>query len=224
MSSSRSESHGLSRTFHAGGVYMFTQLFKMLILTFFPETISSDANGSDFNLNGFLKCSAGKIEIFSSVLLPTYIENFTDLLDYIGLAWSLSKIPGKGHTKLLTAACGWASAEIILSKGLVLWQARKAEFSWMYTQKALESNIILINIVAVTTLLWLFSRNRFAKKSMSPIVTFLLFAIAFRSFWLDGILFAFNVGPWSSLFLKGATSVFAFGLPTVYLYSISNTG
>jgi hypothetical protein len=88
----------------------------------------------------------------------------------------------------------------------------------LYTQKALESNIILVNIIAVTTLLWLFSRSDL-KKSLSPLVTILLFAIAFRSFWLDGILLALNFGQWSSLFAKGVTSVIGFGLPTIYLYS-----
>lgn len=30
------------KCFHAGGIYIFTQLCKMLILTFFPETINAD--------------------------------------------------------------------------------------------------------------------------------------------------------------------------------------
>jgi hypothetical protein len=64
---------------------MFTQLCKMLLLTFFPENISADSDG--FNFLNFLKCSA-------------------DLIDYIGLSFVLSKIPGKGHSKLLTCACG----------------------------------------------------------------------------------------------------------------------
>lgn len=130
----------------------------------------------------------------------------------------MSKIPGKGHSKLLQAACGWATAEIILSKGLILWRARGAEFSWLYTQKSLESNILLIVTISVTTLLWLFSRNDLNRR-LVPIVTFLLLAIAFRSVWLDGTLYALDFGPWSNLLIKGATAVFGFGLPTVYLYS-----
>jgi Predicted membrane protein (DUF2053) len=139
-------------------------------------------------------------------------------LDFIGLAFVLSKIPGKGHSKLLTAAVGWSAAEIILSKGLTLWKARGAEFSWMYTQKSLESNILLVITVAVTTLLWLFSRHDLNKK-FTPIVTFLLLAIAFRSVWLDGIIYALNINIWMALAIKGVVAVFGFGMPTLYLYS-----
>lgn len=59
----------------------------------------------------------------------------------------LSRIPGKGHSKLITAGLGWASAEVILSRGLLLWfGARGAEFSWLYIQKCLESNISLVSV------------------------------------------------------------------------------
>lgn len=79
-----------------------------------------------FNLQEFLRCGV----------------EFADLL---GLALVLSRIPGKGHSKLITAGLGWAAAEVILSRGLLLWTgARGAEFSWMYIQKCLESNISLV--------------------------------------------------------------------------------
>ncbi|CAG9810662.1 unnamed protein product [Chironomus riparius] len=190
--------YGAYKCFQAGGTYMFTQLCKMLILTFFPETINSDPTGFNF-IGECLRCSA-------------------DLLDFIGLTFVLSKIPGKGHSKLLTAAVGWCTAEIVLSKGLTLWRARGAEFSWIYTQKSLESNILLVITIAVTTLLWLWSRHDLNKKMM-PFVTFLLFAIAFRNVWLDGILYAMSFGPWSALIAKGLVAIFGFGIPTLYLYS-----
>lgn len=128
----------------------------------------------------------------------------------------LSKIPGKSHSKLLTAALGWASAEIVLSNGLTLWKARGAEFSWIYTQKSLESNILLVITIAVTCLLWMFSRHDLNRRS---IVTFLLLTIAFRAVWLDGILHLMNVGAWSGLMVKGLVAVLGFGVPTLYLYA-----
>ena len=142
------------------------------------------------------------------------------MIDFVGLAFVLSRIPGKGHSKLLTAAVGWASAEIILSKGLTLWKARGAEFSWIYLQKSLESNILLVTTIAATCLLWLFSRHDLNRK-LAPFVTFLLLAIAFRNVWLDGILFLLSIEGWTSLFVKGLVSVFGFGLPTLYLYTSS---
>lgn len=64
----------------------------------------------------------------------------------MGLAVVLARIPGKGQHKLITAGLGWAAAEVILSRGLMLWVgARGAEFSWMYIQKCLESNISLVS-------------------------------------------------------------------------------
>lgn len=142
------------------------------------------------------------------------------MIDFVGLAFVLSRIPGKGHSKLLTAAVGWASAEIILSKGLTLWKARGAEFSWIYIQKSLESNILLVTTIAVTCLLWLFSRHDLNRK-LAPLVTFLLLAIAFRNVWLDGTLYLMGIEGWTSLFAKGLVSVFGFGLPTLYVYSAS---
>lgn len=59
----------------------------------------------------------------------------------------LAGIPGKGHAKVLTAGVGWAGAELILSRCLLLWVgARGAEFDWKYIQKSLESNISLVKL------------------------------------------------------------------------------
>lgn len=59
----------------------------------------------------------------------------------------LNGIPGKGHAKVLTAGIGWAGAEVLLTRFLLLWVgARGAEFDWKYIQKSLESNINLVRI------------------------------------------------------------------------------
>jgi len=57
----------------------------------------------------------------------------------------LQSIPGKGHAKIMTAGIGWAGAEILLTRFLLLWiGARGTEFDWKYIQKSLESNINLV--------------------------------------------------------------------------------
>lgn len=38
----------MTKCVHAGLIYVFTQLCKMLILTFFPETVSSDPAAFSF--------------------------------------------------------------------------------------------------------------------------------------------------------------------------------
>lgn len=80
--------------------------------------------------------------------LQEFLKCTIDIADLLGLAVVLSRIPGKGHSKLITAGLGWATAEVILTRGLMLWVgARGAEFSWLYIQKCLESNISLVNSV-----------------------------------------------------------------------------
>lgn len=74
-----------------------------------------------------------------------FLRCSVDFADLVGLYIVLSRIPGKGHSKLITAGLGWATAEVILSRGLMLWVgARGAEFSWLYIQKCLDSNISLV--------------------------------------------------------------------------------
>lgn len=102
---------------------MLTQLCKMMILaTFFP---TSDTTGGSFG--EFCKISV-------------------DVADLVGLYLVLAGIPGKGHAKVLTAGIGWAGAEIILTRCILLWiGARGQEFHWKYIQKCLESNISLVS-------------------------------------------------------------------------------
>lgn len=71
-----------------------------------------------------------------------------DLADIAGIYFILQSIPGKGHAKVMTAGIGWAGAEILLTRFLLLWVgARGTEFDWKYTQKCLESNINLVIII-----------------------------------------------------------------------------
>jgi hypothetical protein len=76
------------------------------------------------------------------------LKSTIDIADLIGIYVVLNGIPGKGHAKILTAAIGWAGAEVILTRFLLLWVgARGAEFDWKYMQKSLESNICLVCII-----------------------------------------------------------------------------
>lgn len=163
---------------------MFTQLCKMLLLaTFFPDTDAFGEVGNFSVITEFFRCSV-------------------DLADLVGMAFVLSRIPGKGHSKLVTAGLGWATAEVILSRGLLLWfGARGAEFHWDYIQKCLETNILLLQHLTTATLLWLHSRHDLNKKFI-PVVTILLVAITYKGLWLDGALQMLHSGPWLSLGLK----------------------
>lgn len=89
------------------------------------------------------------------LLFKELLKATVDLADLAGLYFVLMGIPGKGHAKVLTAGVGWAGAELVLSRFLMLWVgARGAEFDWKYIQKCLESNISLVRIQNIVILIF----------------------------------------------------------------------
>ncbi|XP_034950584.1 transmembrane protein 147 [Chelonus insularis] len=182
----------------AGGIYIFTQLVKMLALaTFFPTSDNTGQEGFDI-LGEFLKYSI-------------------DLADLVGMLIVLNGIPGKGHAKVLTAGIGWAGAEVLLTRFLLLWVgARGAEFDWKYIQKSLESNILLVQHITTSTLVWLWSRHDL-KKSFVPLVVFMLLLTIYRPLILDLLMSLLLAGPWSSLLIKAVTTL-VIGSVTLHIY------
>ncbi|KAG5894582.1 hypothetical protein JTB14_017162 [Gonioctena quinquepunctata] len=180
----------------AGFIYMFTQLAKMLVLaTFFPDV--SDL-GSD-SIGEFLKSTV-------------------DLADLVGLYLVLAGIPGKGHSKVLTAGIGWATAEVILSRALLLWVgARGAEFDWIYIQRCLESNILLVQHIITATLVWLWSRHDL-KQNVRTAVTFLLILTSYKSLLLDLFIAGIGANAWVGLLAK-ATVTLTYGFFTLMIYA-----
>ncbi|CAB0033949.1 unnamed protein product [Trichogramma brassicae] len=178
----------------AGGIYIFVQLIKMLALaTFFPTADSEGAN----------------LELLKSSM---------DIADLIGIYLVLNSIPGKGHAKVLTAGIGWASAEVVLTRFLLLWVgARGAEFDWKYIQKSLESNISLVQHITTATLVWLWSRHDL-KQRFVPVVTSLLFITVYRPLIAEMLITSFMIGPWSALFIK-AIHAAVLGSVTLHIYS-----
>lgn len=197
----RSEYGAFWKVVQAGFIYVFTQLCKMLLLaTFFPDSDSVGGGGDSFSVIAeFLRCSV-------------------DIADLAGLMLVLSRIPGKGHSKLITAGLGWATAEVILSRGLLLWfGARGTEFSWIFIQKCLESNILLVQHLTTATLIWLFSRHDLSK-TYKPIVIAMLLAITYKGLWLDGVLLLIKSVPWLGLALKALVAVIM-GAFSLQIYS-----
>ncbi|XP_016964521.1 transmembrane protein 147 [Drosophila subpulchrella] len=183
----------------AGGIYIFTQLVKMLVLaTFFY----SDAPSSSGEFNFFA-------EIFRCSV---------DIADLLGFALILSRIPGKGHSKLITAGLGWATAEVILSRGIMLWVgARGTEFSWIYILKCLESNVLLVQHITTATLIWLFTRHDL-NKALKPLVSLLLAVTVFKGVWLEGMLHILTLGPWLTVAVKALVAA-VIGFCTLHIYS-----
>lgn len=60
---------------------------------------------------------------------------------------ALSRIPGRGHSKCLTAGIGWGTAELFLSRFLTIWVGAKGiEFNWRYIQMSFDANISMVRI------------------------------------------------------------------------------
>lgn len=130
----------------------------------------------------------------------------------------MSGIPGKGHCKVLTAGIGWATAEVLLSRGLLLWVgARGAEFDWKYIQKCLESNILLVHHIATATLIWLWTRHD-VKSNLKPIVTALILVSSYKGFLLDFLFKVLSIGPWFALLVKAVVTI-AIGGFTLTIYA-----
>uniref|UniRef100_A0A224XWS4 BOS complex subunit TMEM147 n=1 Tax=Panstrongylus lignarius TaxID=156445 RepID=A0A224XWS4_9HEMI len=182
----------------AGGIYVLTQLCKMLLLaTFFPTTES--------NMHG-------QIDMFGEWLKAT-----VDLADLAGLYLVLAGIPGKGHAKLITAGLGWAGAEAVLTRFLPLWVgARGAEFHWKYIQKSLESNINLVQHITSSTLVWLWSRHDLTRSAV-PVVSVMLLLSSYRGLIVD-LAISSNISTWMVLAIR-AIYTLCLSLTTLKIYA-----
>jgi len=184
----------------AGGIYVFTQLCKMLVLaTFFPDTDGENVStGVDF--------------------LGEFLKSTIDIADLVGLYIVLAGIPGKGHSKVLTAGIGWAGAEVILTRALLLWfGARGAEFDWKYIQKCFESNIALVQHVTTATLVWLWGRHDLNRK-LVPAVIAMLVLTPYKGLLLEVFLVLLGSGPWTGLMLKAVVTLFL-AATTLHIYA-----
>lgn len=150
--------------------------------------------------------------------LQEFFKATVDLADLIGMYIVLSGIPGKGHAKVLTAGIGWATAEVILSRAILLWVgARGAEFDWKYIQKCLDSNISLIQHITTVTLIWLWSRHDL-NKSFRPLVIVLLLFSSYKAMMMDLLIQTIGCGLWAALLWKLFVTV-GVGLTTLQIYA-----
>nr|CAD7197802.1 unnamed protein product [Timema douglasi] len=244
----RSEYGAFWKCFQAGGIYMFTQLCKMLVLaTFFPASDGSDQGKIDFVAVSLLLVTMGLVSlgcesltavtvslvprfchrtevqvvpgrISSPILFQEFLKATVDLADLAGMYLVLMGIPGKAHAKVLTAGIGWAGAENLLSRFLLLWVgARGAEFDWIYIQKSLESNISLVHNITTVTLVWLWSRHDL-NRSLLPLVTAMLLVCSYKPVLMELLIYTTTTGPWLALLVR-AVFTLCLGVTTLQIYA-----
>ncbi|XP_050347345.1 transmembrane protein 147 [Nymphalis io] len=195
-----SEYATFSKCVYAGGLYIFTQLCKMLLLaTFFPD--SDNVQGAEY-------------DIFLEILKAT-----VDLADLLGLYFALNSIPGKGHAKILTAAIGWASAEVLVTRSILLWVgARGSEFDWRYVRSCAESNVALLQHASTAALVWLWTRSDLPRKHF-PIVVTLLAISPYKSLIEEAIASIFSLSAWALLGLRTVHTT-VIGLTALAMYAV----
>ncbi|XP_028166623.1 BOS complex subunit TMEM147 [Ostrinia nubilalis] len=196
-----SEYATFSKCVYAGGLYIFTQLCKMLLLaTFFPDSDSAQLDG--------------EYDVFLEILKAT-----VDFADLLGLYFALNAVPGKGHAKILTAAIGWASAEVLVSRSILLWVgARGAEFDWRYVRACAESNVALLQHAGAAALVWLASRSDLPRRH-APLVLALLAVAPYRSLLEDAVAAILSLNPWALLALR-AVHAAVVGLTALAMYAV----
>jgi len=186
-------------------VYALTQLSKMLILaTFFPVPIHEEVLD-----DGILRQSTFGLE---------FLKSSVDMIDLVGIYFALARIPGRGHNKILATAVGWGAAELLFTRFLVLWVGAKGiEFNWKYIQMSLDSNVALIQHIATTALVWLWTRHDL-RRNFVPLVSALLVLAVFKTLLVDSFSVHFTLDPWTTLILKGVITA-GMGLTTIRIYT-----
>ncbi|XP_049868473.1 transmembrane protein 147 [Pectinophora gossypiella] len=196
-----SEYSTFSKCVYAGGLYIFTQLCKMLLLaTFFP-----DSDGSQVE---------GEYNVFLEILKAT-----VDFADLLGLYFAMNAVPGKGHAKILTAAIGWASAEVLVTRSVPLWVgARGSEFDWRYVRSCAESNVALLAHAAAAALVWLAQRSDLPR-AHAPLVLALLVLSPYRALLEDAVGSLLALSAWALLALR-AVHAAVVGLTALGMYAV----
>ncbi|XP_059728908.1 BOS complex subunit TMEM147 [Haemorhous mexicanus] len=191
-----SEYSAFWRCVQAGATYVLVQLGKMLFLaTFFP-TWEGPSGGYD--------------------LVGEFLRATVDVADLGGLQLALGRGGGRGELRILVAALGWASAELLTARCVPLWVgARGVEFDWRHLQMGLDSNISLVRHVAAAALLWASGRHDLPSPLRLPLGG-LLAAAAYEGFLIGWAGQVLGLGPWGALGLR-ALGAAALGLGALRL-------
>eukprot|EP01104_Vermistella_antarctica_P003447 TRINITY_DN1364_c0_g1_i1.p1 TRINITY_DN1364_c0_g1~~TRINITY_DN1364_c0_g1_i1.p1 ORF type:complete len:232 (-),score=42.62 TRINITY_DN1364_c0_g1_i1:76-771(-) len=166
----------------AGGAFLITQLFKMILFaTFVP--LANDESFVGFDAS------------------QEFMTAFVNMSDIVGLFLILGFVAGGADIRILSVAWGWATADAITSRLTPLWiGARSTEFDWINIQSALDANIDFLIIVAVVRLVWVLRLHfRNQKATVSPL-TLVISSLSLVSFvLLPGIVsFARHVIGWNT--------------------------
>merc|ERR1711879_213501 len=118
-----------------------------------------------------LVCNAGAFVRGGPVRDPSRgVDALVNAGDVVGIYFALNQKTVGGEARVLSVGLGWAGAESILMRLAPLWiGARQLEFSWEYIQMSIEANFSLLRLIALTTLVWLYTHSRKEHTALSSI-------------------------------------------------------
>uniref|UniRef100_A0A3B4DD17 BOS complex subunit TMEM147 n=1 Tax=Pygocentrus nattereri TaxID=42514 RepID=A0A3B4DD17_PYGNA len=165
-------------------------------LAYFPYFITYKCSGLS-EYNAFWRCvQAGATYLFVQLCKVSsnltcyecckeFMKATVDMADLLGLHLVMSRNAGKGEYKIMVAAMGWATAELVMSRCIPLWVgARGIEFDWKYIQMSFDSNISLVHYIAMAAVVWMFTRYDLPKSFRLP-VTVLLGLCVYKAFLME---------------------------------------
>ncbi|XP_055001511.1 BOS complex subunit TMEM147 isoform X2 [Sorex araneus] len=146
-----------------------------------------------------------------------FMKASVDVADLIGLNLVMSRNAGKGEYKIMVAALGWATAELIMSRCIPLWVgARGIEFDWKYIQMSIDSNISLVHYIVASAQVWMITRYDLYH-TFRPAVVLLMFLSVYKAFVMETFVHLFSLGSWTAL-LARAVVTGLLALSTLALY------
>uniref|UniRef100_A0A803K449 BOS complex subunit TMEM147 n=1 Tax=Xenopus tropicalis TaxID=8364 RepID=A0A803K449_XENTR len=186
-------------------------------LAYFPYFITYKCSGLS-EYNAFWRCVQAGATYLCVQLCKEFMKATVDLADLLGLHLVMSRNAGKGEYKIMVAAMGWATAELVMSRCLPLWVgARGIEFDWKYIQMSIDSNISLVHYMAVAALVWMWTRYDLPTHYRLP-VTVLLGLSMYKAFLMDCFVHIFIMGSWTALLLKAViTGVLSLSCLTLFV-------
>ncbi|XP_074991067.1 BOS complex subunit TMEM147 isoform X1 [Calonectris borealis] len=184
-------------------------------LAYFPYFITYKCSGLS-EYSAFWRCVQAGATYVLVQLGKEFLRATVDAADLGGLQLALGRGGGRGELRILVAALGWASAELLTSRCVPLWVgARGVEFDWRHLQMGLDSNISLVRHVAAAALLWASGRHDLPPRLRLPLGG-LLAAAAYEGFLTGWAGQALGLGPWGALGLR-ALGAAALGLGALRL-------
>uniref|UniRef100_A0A7N4UYQ8 BOS complex subunit TMEM147 n=1 Tax=Sarcophilus harrisii TaxID=9305 RepID=A0A7N4UYQ8_SARHA len=130
-----------------------------------------------------------------------FMKATVDLGDLVGLHLVMSRNAGKGEYKVMVAALGWATAELIMSRCLYPSLGRGPGHRLGNSFPLSQTALTFVHYIAVSALVWMFTRYDLPRNFRPPL-TLLLGISVYKAFILEAFVHLFSLGSWTALLVR----------------------